>query len=268
MHAPRKRVSIVIPAHNEEHHLRACLDAIAIQSERPFEVIVVDNNSTDQTAHIADEYPFVRLVREAKQGRVHARSTGFDKARGDILGRIDADIILPQNWVEHIADFYADPMHQDTAWTGAGYFYNVRLPRLVSFGYALMAFRFTSLLIGHYTLWGSNMAITRRQWQRISKEVCYRLDVHEDLDLSLHIAQAGYTITYDASVVTNAELRRVHANRGELWHYLQWLPRTMRVHGIKSWWIAWFFEAFALYIAVYLLVAFDLVARLIKPRRA
>src|SRR5579885_2506952 len=100
MPARQLRISLVIPAHNEESHLAACLDAVAAQTVRPFEVIVVDNNSSDATAEVARSYSFVRVVREPRQGLAFARDAGFDAARGELIGRIDADTLLPPNWVE------------------------------------------------------------------------------------------------------------------------------------------------------------------------
>ena len=51
-------LTIVIPAYNEAANLSSCLDTIASQSIMPGQVIVVDNNSTDQTAEIAERYSF------------------------------------------------------------------------------------------------------------------------------------------------------------------------------------------------------------------
>jgi len=98
------KISIVIPVYNEESQLAACRDAISQQKESPFEVIVVDNNSTDSTVRVALSFPFVTLIREPRQGVMHARTTGFDAARGDIIGRIDADTILPPDWTESVLE--------------------------------------------------------------------------------------------------------------------------------------------------------------------
>jgi len=268
MNHSRVRVSIVIPAYNEEFHLRSCLQAIAEQTVQPYEVIVVDNNSTDRTAEVAAAYSFVKVVRESAQGRVYARNAGFDAAQGDIIGRIDADIVLPANWVAHVQAFYSRPGSERHAWSGAGYFYNVRLPRLVSFAYGLLAFRLNKLLAGHYTLWGSNMALTRRQWRAVQGTVCDRLDIHEDLDLAMHLHRLGYTITYDTGIKTYAELRRVHSERQDLWNYLQWWPRTLREHGHRSWLICWFFGAFLLYQAAFILVLADKLGAAFKGKPA
>jgi glycosyltransferase involved in cell wall biosynthesis len=264
----RLRVSLVIPAFNEEYHLRACLDAIAKQTVMPFEVIVADNNSTDRTAAIAAEFPFVRVVHAAQQGIVYARNAGFDAARGDIIGRIDADILIPHNWVEHIQAFYADPAHGRTTWSGCGYFYNVHFPGLVSWFYGVMAFGLNRLLLGHYTLWGSNMAILHAHWQAVRGRVCVRTDIHEDLDLAIHLDQAGYNIAYDTSIKTNAELRRVNTDHDKLWGYLQWWPRTLRIHGVITWPICWFFGAFLLYLATYILVLANRVSGFMRRCRS
>lgn len=257
----RHSVTIVIPAHNEERHLGACLQAIADQTVQPLEVIVVDNNSTDRTAEIARNFPFVRVLPEPQQGRVFARNAGFAAAKGEIIGRIDADIILPPNWVAHIQAFYDDPANQDSAWSGAGYFYNVPLPGLVSWAYGKLAFGFNRLLIGHYTLWGSNMAITARQWRTVRDDVCLRNDVHEDLDIAMHIHDSGSRIVYDAGIKVRAELRRVKTDRHQLWGYLQWWPRTLRLHGRKTWPLCWFVGVFLLYQATYILLLADYLKR-------
>src|SRR5579872_3742862 len=91
-------ISLVIPAFNEQRHLGACLEA-ALNQRLPFdEIIVVDNNSTDATIDVATRFPEVTLLREPRQGVVHARNTGFNAAHGEIIARIDADTLLPPDW--------------------------------------------------------------------------------------------------------------------------------------------------------------------------
>lgn len=256
-------VSIVIPAHNEARHIKACLDSIARQSVAPLEVILVDNNSTDQTAVLAREYPFVRVVRAQQQGIVFARNMGFDAAKGDIIGRIDADIVLPTDWVEYVSRFYSDARHRNQAWTSRGVFANIVFKRLFTTGYEWLAFQFNWLLLGHYTLWGSSMALLPAQWQAVRENIHLRNDIHEDLDLALHLRAEGYGITYDRALPVTARLSHVHPNRSVLWSYLQLWPRTLRLHGKWTWPICWFFGAFCAYLCVYALL---IVARLFSVR--
>ena len=93
------KISIVIPVYNEAEHLADCLNSIARQTTAPHEVIVVDNNSSDSSLAVALSFDFVSVITEPRQGVVHARNTGFNAAKGDLIGRIDADTVLPADWV-------------------------------------------------------------------------------------------------------------------------------------------------------------------------
>lgn len=242
-----RTISLIIPAYNEERCLQACLDSVFGQA-RPFdEVIVVDNGSSDKTAAIARRYPGVRLITEPQRGRVFAREAGFAAARGDILARIDADAVLPSDWTTKVAAFYARPGNTQTAWTGGAFFYNVRFPRTVSWLYNRLVFGFNRLLAGHPTLWGSNMAVPAALWREVAGEICRRNDVHEDLDIAIHLHRRGYRLHYQRRARVRVQLRRVRSNRHELWDYLQMWPRTLRVHGIKSWPVCWLFGDVMLY---------------------
>lgn len=251
-----------MPAYNEERYLARCLDSVVAQTVQPFEVIVVDNASTDATSEIARRYPTVKLLHEATRGRVFARNLGFDAATGDVIARIDADAVLPPDWTAQVSTYFQKTGAMETAWTGGAYFYNVRFPHIVSALYDFLVFHFNHLLIGHPTLWGSNMALPKIVWQAVAPEVCLRNDIHEDLDLAIHLHRQGRKIVYEKHVKTNVQLRRVRSNRHELWDYLQMWPRTLRIHGIKTWPICWFFGAFLLYLGTPLLTLAERVARL------
>jgi glycosyltransferase involved in cell wall biosynthesis len=231
-------LSIVIPVYNEQDHIKACLDAIKLQTVQPFEVVVVDNNSTDKTADIARQYSFVRIVREEKQGIVFARDAGFDAARGDIIGRIDGDSIIPHDWVEQVLEFYNQPGNESCALTGGGYFYNVRMPRFNGWLQSQFAFRFNRFIVGFYILWGSNMAFTRAQWQKIRRDVCRDDFIHEDLDLAMHLHDTGHTIVYHAGLRTGVYLKRVWEDRKEQDKHLERWPRTLKKHGYRRWWLS------------------------------
>lgn len=262
-------ISIVIPAYNEAHYLTQCLESIAEQTVLPDEVIVVDNGSSDNTVEVAKRYPFVTVVTKKRRGIVYARNAGFDAARSDIIGRIDADTILPSNWVEYVLSYFATACSGETAWTGAPLFYNVRLPRFISLVYSGLAFGLNHLLTGFPTLWGSNMAIRRAHWEQVRTMVHTRTDIHEDLDLAYHLRDAGVRVVYDKKIKNKAMLRRVRSGRHELWDYLNWWPRTLRIHGAKTWVICWLIGVVMLYPATPLLGVFEFAARLAgrKPLR-
>jgi hypothetical protein len=87
-------VSVIVPNYNYEKTLGACLDAVFAQSHRPYEVIVVDDASTDRSREIAACYP-CRLVEGAgNKGVSAARNIGARHARGEIFFFVDSDVAL------------------------------------------------------------------------------------------------------------------------------------------------------------------------------
>lgn len=259
------RISIVIPAFNEEGCLAACLDSIAAQTVAPFEVIVVDNNSTDGTAAVARRYPFVTLVSEKRQGIVFARNKGFDIARGDIIARTDADVVLPADWTERVRDFYAEPEHARTGLSGNGRPNNLPFPRLLGWVQGQIAFRFNRLLLGHYIFFGSNMAMPADFWPVLKSEVCLRTDIHEDLDLAIHAHRAGLAIAYRETLRVTGRAARVVARRHELIGNLMLWPRTLRVHAMPTWIFGWL-GAVGLYVLSFIPLAVVRTKRLFGSR--
>lgn len=232
------RISIIIPAYNEERYLPRCLDAIAAQTVKPYEVLVIDNNSEDATAAIAQKYPFVRVLREARQGIVFARNAGFDAASGDVLARIDADTVLPIDWLSRVQAFFTKNV-DNFALTGGCYFYNLHSGRLTGHLYDLTVHHVNRLLIGYYFPWGGNMAMPQSVWASVQNEVRLANDVHEDLDLGICLHRAGYQVQYQSRLRVGARARRVLSERRELWPYLAMWPRTLKMRQIRTWWLVW-----------------------------
>ncbi len=105
------RISIIIPAFNEESYIRTCLESI-FRKRHPelLEVIVVDNASTDGTAQIAKSFPQVRVIYEPQKGLPYARQRGLTEMRGNFYASLDADTQLPDSWFDVIREkFKRDP---------------------------------------------------------------------------------------------------------------------------------------------------------------
>jgi glycosyltransferase involved in cell wall biosynthesis len=101
-----RMISVVIPAYNEAQVIGQTLTSLTEQTfTGSFEVIVVDNNSTDNTAQVAKQFVDklnLKVITEKKQGRGAARAAGFAAAKGDIICSTDADTLLPPNWLTEI----------------------------------------------------------------------------------------------------------------------------------------------------------------------
>jgi glycosyltransferase involved in cell wall biosynthesis len=91
---PPPLVSVVMPVFNAARYLREALDSVYGQDYRPFEVIVVDDGSTDGSGAIAQSYPGVRYLRQENRGPAEARNAGIDAALGEIVAFADADDVL------------------------------------------------------------------------------------------------------------------------------------------------------------------------------
>ena len=97
-------ISVIIPAYNEEENIGNCLHALMNQdfSREKYEVIVIDDGSTDNTPHIVDSFPGVRLLRQKNQGPAKARNWGAWEAKGEFILFTDADCVPHENWITEI----------------------------------------------------------------------------------------------------------------------------------------------------------------------
>ena len=99
------KLSVVIPVFNSAKYLVRCLDALEGQDypAESFEVIVVDNNSTDDSVAIVRRHQGVRLLRESKQCSYSARNTGVRAASGEVIAFLDPDCLPVPGWLAAIA---------------------------------------------------------------------------------------------------------------------------------------------------------------------
>lgn len=217
----------MIPAFNEEVYIEDCLKSLKNQKEKADEIIVVDNNSSDKTVEIAKKFK-VRIVKEPRQGISYARNKGFNAAKYEIIARCDADTRVPKNWIGKIKrDFIK---YQADCVTGIATFFDDPLNTKISTKKYMDFMKV--VLNGQETLFGPNMALKRRIWQKIRNKVCLdnRL-VHEDIDLGIHIVHAGGKIVRDNSLVVQVSARRWLKNpRSGFMEYPARVIKTLKTH--------------------------------------
>lgn len=106
-------LSVVVCTYNGADLLPGCLESLAAQTLAPerFEVLIVDNNSTDASREIADgfaeRYPHFRVLEERQQGLSHARNRGWKAASGELVAFLDDDAKAAPDWCERIVDAFA-----------------------------------------------------------------------------------------------------------------------------------------------------------------
>lgn len=95
---------MIVPCYQAERTLRRCIEGLLGQDlpEERFEILLVDNNSTDRTASIAGEYPRVRLSSEVRQGAYAARNRALRQARGDVVAFTDPDCVPRPDWLREL----------------------------------------------------------------------------------------------------------------------------------------------------------------------
>ena len=94
-----KKISIIIPAYNEEKHIEKCLQSLSNQDYDNYEIIVVDDGSTDLTKEIVKRFKNVKLKKQEHKGPGTARNFGAKSSKGEILVFVDSDMIFPTDYL-------------------------------------------------------------------------------------------------------------------------------------------------------------------------
>jgi glycosyltransferase involved in cell wall biosynthesis len=127
------KTSVLIVAHNEEVHIKNCIESVLKQTLIPNEIVVICHNCTDATVSIARSFEAVRVVEyQGPEGVPYARIKGFEEVIGDIVACLDGDGTVRQTWLENIT---APLIKDKTVSLVAGYVIltNDLLARLTSF---------------------------------------------------------------------------------------------------------------------------------------
>jgi O-antigen biosynthesis protein len=100
-------ISVVVCAYNAASTIRECLEGLSRVEYPNFDVVVVNDGSTDATGAIAAEYD-VRLITTENRGLSNARNTGLDAASGEIVAYLDSDAFPDPDWLKYLAWAFID----------------------------------------------------------------------------------------------------------------------------------------------------------------
>ncbi len=104
------RISVIVCTYNGSRTLRECLSALGALDYPNYEVIVVNDGSTDETAAIARDNP-VRLINQSNKGLSAARNVGLAKSNGEIVAYIDDDAFPHRYWLRYLAAAFGRSAH-------------------------------------------------------------------------------------------------------------------------------------------------------------
>ncbi|RFC50932.1 MAG: Glycosyltransferase involved in cell wall bisynthesis [Verrucomicrobia bacterium] len=170
------QLTVAIPTYNRADFLRQTLAGLARQDfpRGSFEVLVIDNNSTDHTRAVVAEFagstPAPRYLLETKQGLDHARNRAISEARGDILVFADDDILMSPDWLTQlVAPLFTDSAHRVGAVGGEVIpVFPDGLPPWVAEWHAPLAFRADAgPLIAKDSPMGANLALPKWVFEKL-----------------------------------------------------------------------------------------------------
>ncbi len=186
------KISVIIPVFNGEKTLDRCLQALLSGSLTPDEIILVDDQSADNTPEIARQYPLKYYRTERQSFSPAARNLGIKNARGDILIFLDSDVVVHENTVEKIRSAFIT--HPELAAVFGSYDDQPPEKNLVS--------QFRNLL-HHYvhqharkeasTFWTGCGAVRAQVFNEIGQFETGQ-DGMKDIEFGYRMKSAGYTI--------------------------------------------------------------------------
>lgn len=183
------KFSVVIPAYNEEAYIERTLNSLKHQTLKPYEIIVVDNNSTDKTAKIA-ELMDARVLFEKEKGIGPTRDKGFREAKGDIIATSDADTTFPADWLLRIKkEFEKDS--KVVAVGGPYKFDTEKKKNTIKILTKIVIFMDKLVNLGKSNIPGANASILKNAYLRAGG---YKEKYFEDLGMSLRLKKLGKVI--------------------------------------------------------------------------
>lgn len=169
MRAEHTFVSVIVPFYNEEQYIQACCEALLAQQypQNCYEIIMIDNNSSDSSADIVRQQPRIRLLQQSKQGAYAARNAGLEVAKGDIIAFTDPDCVPDLNWLRQIVDAIQDSTLQVAAGSYSPATKSFTLTMLAEYENAKNHYIFNSLDPMLYYGYTNNLAVRSALFREI-----------------------------------------------------------------------------------------------------
>lgn len=232
-------ISFIVPAFNEEALIVNCIQSIIREAGNiTYEIIVVDNGSTDQTAELA-RLCGAKVISEPTKGITHARQTGFEVAKYDLVAFIDADNELPPDWLDYALQAVV-PVDVVAA-SGPVSYYELRLSkRLISFLFYLIAKCSHQLFP---MLQGGNFILKKAALKKaggFNTEIAF---YGEDTDTAVRLSKIGM-VKFDLDMWAYSSARRLDSEgmcktggryiMNYVWIWLFGHPWSSHYHDIRA----------------------------------
>lgn len=202
-------ISVVVPIYNGEKTIKETIEALLSQkTEKSYEIIVVDDGSTDDTPNIIKKYP-IMIITQKNAGPAAARNIGWETASGEIVAFTDSDCVPVLGWIDAISKHF-----EDTSIGGVGGVPKMKNVDSIIATYIDEDIRFRHDRRFRYDPHGKNLEGTGTFSAAFRKElleqvggfdVTYKKATAEDFDLCFAIRKTGHKIIYEPKAI--------------VWHY-------------------------------------------------
>ena len=203
-------VSVIVCTYNGSRTLRECLTSLEKLDYPDYEIIVVDDGSTDETSGIIESFTSIRSLSQDHGGLSNARNLGAAKARGRILAYTDDDCVVDEHWLSHLVAAF------DRGGYGAVGGPNISPPASTLTRACVAAapgapahVLLTDTVAEHIP--GCNLAVTREAFDRIGGFMPEYHTAGDDVDFCWRLQEAGYEIGFAAGAM--------------VWHYRRFRMR-------------------------------------------
>ena len=204
---PPPLISIIVPAYNRADEVEEFLSSFEKQSAKNFEVIVVDDGSTDPTKEVVELHKIsldLHYLFQQNKGPGAARNLGMENANGDIFVFIDSDCIVPNNYIENLTRHLEN--EDFDAFGGPDTCHESFSPFLKAVNYSMTSFIGTGGTRGSkgkqlakYYPRSFNMGIKRKVYEKIGGMNALRHG--QDMDFSNRIYNAGFKVKFLSDVI-------------------------------------------------------------------
>src|SRR3954469_18250467 len=198
------RVSVVVCSYNADRTMEACLASLEVLDYPDYEVIVVNDGSTDRTLEIAERFPYCRIISQPNKGLSVARNVGAEAATGEIVAYTDSDCVADPDWLTYLVG----KMEASNLAACGGPNFPPPEDSLVPAAVAVSPGGPTHVLISDEVaehIAGCNMAFRREVLLELGGfDPVYRA-AGDDVDICWRFQDAGHTIGFSAAAI--------------VWHY-------------------------------------------------
>ncbi len=217
--AKKSKISVVICAYNAAHCINGILSSLKNQTFKDFEVVVVNDGSTDNTAQVA-QASGARVINRPHEGLSATRNSGINSAKADIIAIIDADCYADKNWLLEIDKEIG---LGENIVTG-----NTKIPKSTFLGDCISGLGYPGGgQLGFHNMWpvkdgytnhlaGGNCAFRKSIIQKLGAFNPKLTITGDDVFLSMKILKTGYKIKY------NPQMFMWHQPRKDLRSFLKW----------------------------------------------